>query len=147
MSWDSENWDIFFKRKNDASLLYGLAGGNDFIASIQDSQPVIHGSCQYSVLHCYACRRMGIADAVQTQIFVVGFISAWMITMFVFVAVPRYHYVLIPFFVIAAINLLQRGLGSITTLPLRSKLAGLVFTIFLLGVWISEFYLLYFRTV
>jgi len=89
----------------------------------------------------------GLLMPFRHKFFVVGFISAWMITMFVFVAVPRYHYVLIPFFVIAAINLLQRGLGSITTLPLRSKLAGLVFTIFLLGVWISEFYLLYFRTV
>lgn len=89
----------------------------------------------------------GLLMPFRHKFFVVGFISAWMITMFVFVAVPRYHYVLIPFFVIAAINLLQRGLGSIRALPLGSKLAGIVFTIFLLGVWISEFYLLYFRTV
>jgi 4-amino-4-deoxy-L-arabinose transferase-like glycosyltransferase len=88
----------------------------------------------------------GLLMPFRHKFFVVGFISAWMITMFVFVAVPRYHYVLIPFFVIAATNLLQRGTGSVKTLPLRSKMAGIVFTIFLLGVWISEFYILYFRT-
>lgn len=89
----------------------------------------------------------GLLLPMKNKFFVIGFITTWMITMFIFVALPRYHYVLIPFFVIAAINLLQRGLGSIRALPLGLKLAGIVFTIFLLGVWISEFYLLYFRTV
>lgn len=89
----------------------------------------------------------GLLIPYRHKFFVIGFISAWLITMFVFVAVPRYHFVLIPFFVIAAINLLQRGPGSIRSLPLRTKIIGIIFTIFLLGVWISEFYLLYFRTI
>jgi hypothetical protein len=88
----------------------------------------------------------GLLLPMKNKFFVVGFIATWMITMFIFVALPRYHYVLIPFFVIGAVNLLQRGVSSVKAMPSRTKFAGIVFTLFLLSVWISELYLLYFKT-
>lgn len=74
-----------------------------------------------------------------------GFVAAWMATMFVFVALPRYHYVLIPFFIIGVINVLKSGSGFLTALGLKGKIAGAAFTLFLLGTWAAEFYLLYFK--
>lgn len=74
---------------------------------------------------------------------VAGFVLAWMFTMFVFVALPRYHYVLIPFFVIGAVNLLAQGREGLMKLSFMKKMAGAAFTLFLLGVWTAEFLMVY----
>jgi len=88
----------------------------------------------------------GLLMPMKHKFFVAGFIIIWMATMFIFVAVPRYHYVLIPFFVIGAVNFFCRGIGEIKNLKPVSKFAGIAFTVFVLAVWASEFYLLYFKS-
>ena len=88
----------------------------------------------------------GLLLPMKHKFFTVGFIITWMATMFVFVALPRYHYVLIPFFVIGAVNLFSRGFGKLRSMKAVSKFAGAAFTLFLLAVWAAEFYLLYFKS-
>ncbi len=88
----------------------------------------------------------GLLLPMKHKFFVTGFIILWMITMFIFVAVPRYHYVIIPFFVIGTVNFFSRGFGEIKCLKPVSKFAGIAFTVFVLAVWASEFYLLYFKS-
>lgn len=74
--------------------------------------------------------------------FIYGFILSWIATIFIFVALARYHYVLIPFFVLGTVNSIYLGKKLISELSLTKKIIGAGFTLFLLGVWMSEFYLL-----
>lgn len=74
--------------------------------------------------------------------FIYGFILTWMATIFIFVALARYHYVLIPFFILGTANTLFLGKKLFAELSLTRKFIGAGFTLFLLGVWASEFYLL-----
>ena len=75
---------------------------------------------------------------------VIGFTASWILTMFIFVSLSRYHYVLIPFFTIGAVNLLRHGLKPLRQLKPGMIMAGAVCTLFLAAVWAVEFYLLYF---
>lgn len=75
--------------------------------------------------------------------FLYGFIITWMITFFLFVALARYHYVLIPFFILGTVNLFYLGKSVWNSLSLIKKIIAICFNLFLLGVWISEFYLMY----
>src|SRR5690606_31405995 len=74
--------------------------------------------------------------------FIYGFILTWIATIFIFVALARYHYVLIPFFVLGTANSIYLGKKLFSELNLTKKIIGAGFTLFLLGVWVSEFYLL-----
>lgn len=74
--------------------------------------------------------------------FIYGFILTWMATIFIFVALARYHYVLIPFFVLGTANTLYLGKMLFAEMNLTRKVIAAGFSLFLLGVWVSEFYLL-----
>ncbi|MGB9696153.1 MAG: hypothetical protein ACP5P3_00285 [Ignavibacteria bacterium] len=82
----------------------------------------------------------GILSFTEKRFFIYGFIISWLLVFFLFVALARYHYVLIPFFV----------LGTTQTLFLRKRLfqemqplriiIAVVFCLFLISVWTIEFY-------
>lgn len=78
----------------------------------------------------------------EKKFFIYGFILIWMITIFIFVALARYHYVLIPFFTIGTVNLLYCRKDFFEKITLSGKIAGTVFSLFLIGVWTSEFCLM-----
>ena len=79
----------------------------------------------------------------RNNFYVIGFILMWMITIFMFVALSRYHYVLIPFFTIGLTNLLSHRKSLTQNLSKYKIILGVTGSLFLLGVWISEFYLMY----
>lgn len=76
------------------------------------------------------------------RFYIYGFILCWVITIFLFVGLARYHYVLIPFFVIGAVNLITERKNIFSKLTLPKKLAGYGFCIFLISIWCTELYLL-----
>ena len=74
--------------------------------------------------------------------FLYGFIVTWVITIFMFVALARYHYVLIPFFVLGTVKLFSERKHIFKELS-KIKIAGAIgFSLFLIAVWASELYLL-----
>lgn len=85
----------------------------------------------------------GILSIFEKRFFIYGFIICWLLVFFLFVALARYHYVLIPFFV----------LGTTQTLFLRKRIfkemksfrlyLAIVFSLFLISVWTIEFYYLF----
>lgn len=85
----------------------------------------------------------GLLAFKKKKFFLYGFIVTWMITFFLFVALARYHYVLIPFFVLGTVKLLMDGKMLWKELSVPKKIFGIAFSLFLLGVWTSEFYLMY----
>ncbi|MEP7146453.1 MAG: glycosyltransferase family 39 protein [bacterium] len=78
----------------------------------------------------------------EKRFFIYGFILIWMLTIFIFVGLARYHYVLIPFFVIGLVNFIIYRKNFFSKISLPLKVIGLSFSFFLLSVWISELYLL-----
>lgn len=78
----------------------------------------------------------------EKKFFIYGFIMIWMFTVFVFVALARYHYVLIPFFVIGSVNFFKERNYILDRISLTGKFIGYGFSLFLISVWISEFYLM-----
>ncbi len=84
----------------------------------------------------------GLLALKEKRFFIYGFILMWMFTVFVFVALARYHYVLIPFFIIGAVNFLKEGKDLFGYISLPGKMIGYSFTVFLIAVWSAEFYLL-----
>lgn len=78
----------------------------------------------------------------EKRFFIYGFIFVWLITIFIFVGLARYHFVLIPFFVLGTTNFILNKHDFLKKLSLSEKITGFAFTIFLLGVWGSEFYLM-----
>jgi len=85
----------------------------------------------------------GLLAFKKKKFFLYGFIITWMITFFMFVALARYHYVLIPFFVLGTAKLLMDRKNLWYELSLSKKIFAIGFNLFLLGVWASEFYLMY----
>lgn len=78
----------------------------------------------------------------EKRFFIYGFILIWMITIFIFVALARYHYVLMPFFITGAVNLLVHKKDFFRNISLSQKIFGICFTVFLIIIWITEFYLM-----
>ncbi len=78
----------------------------------------------------------------EKRFFIYGFIIVWLVTIFIFVGLARYHYVLIPFFVLGTVNFILNKKRIWTELSVLKKTAGIGFSIFLIGVWTSEFYLM-----
>lgn len=78
----------------------------------------------------------------EKRFFIYGFIFVWLITIFIFVGLARYHFVLIPFFVLGTTNFILNKHDFLKKLTLPATITGFAFTVFLLGVWTSEFYLM-----
>lgn len=76
------------------------------------------------------------------RFFVFGFIAMWLVTIFIFVGLARYHYVLIPFFVLGTVNFFIHRKTYAGQLSLIKKTVAIAFTIFLISVWVSEVYLM-----
>jgi hypothetical protein len=85
----------------------------------------------------------GLLALKKKRFFIYGFIFTWMLTFFIFVALARYHYVLIPFFVIGTIKLISEYRTIFRELNIPKKIIGVCFSLFLIVVWTGEFYLLY----
>lgn len=85
----------------------------------------------------------GLLSLNKKAFFIYGFIFIWLITFFIFVALSRYHYVLLPFFIIGTVKILFDYKNSFKNLNLYKKMFAVLFNFFLLGVWSVEFYLLY----
>lgn len=77
--------------------------------------------------------------------FLWGMIFSWLFTFFMFVALARYHYVLIPFFIIGTVYFIYNYKSEFKAIAKWKKATAVVFNLFLLGVWGAEFYLLYFK--
>lgn len=84
----------------------------------------------------------GLLALKENRFFIYGFILVWMFTVFMFVALARYHYVLIPFFIIGAVNFLKEGKDLLSSISTPGKMIGISFTVFLIAVWSAELYLM-----
>lgn len=87
----------------------------------------------------------GLLMMKRKMFFIWGMIFAWLFTFFMFVALARYHYVLIPFFIIGSIYFIYNYKRNFRNLARWKKITAAAFNLFLLGVWGAEFYLLYFK--
>ncbi|HEX2786831.1 MAG TPA: glycosyltransferase family 39 protein [Ignavibacteria bacterium] len=85
----------------------------------------------------------GLLTLKKNNFLIWSFILSWMLMFFLFVALSRYHYVLIPFFILGTGNALYLGKNLFKNLDIKRKIIGIAFCLFVIGVWISEFYLLY----
>ena len=73
--------------------------------------------------------------------FLYGFVLTWMFTVFMFVAIPRYHYVLIPFFVLGTVNFIRERKHIFRELSIIRILLVIGFNLFLIAVWAFELHL------
>jgi 4-amino-4-deoxy-L-arabinose transferase-like glycosyltransferase len=89
----------------------------------------------------------GLLMIKRKRFIVYGMILAWLFIFFIFVALARYHYVLIPFFIMGTVKFIyeyrQGFKGALRSMPVTYKISAAVFNLFLLAVWTSEFYLMY----
>ena len=74
-----------------------------------------------------------------------GMIFSWLFTFFMFVALARYHYVMVPFFIIGTVYFVYHYKTDFRSIIKWKKALAVLFNLFLLGVWGAEFYLLYFK--
>ncbi len=84
----------------------------------------------------------GLLALKEKRFFIYGFILTWIITVFIFFALARFHYVLIPFFIIGSVNFYLCRKNILSQLTFPRKVIGFVFSLFLAAVWAAEFYLL-----
>lgn len=84
----------------------------------------------------------GLLAFKKKRFFIYGFILTWMFTVFIFVALARYHYVLIPFFVLGTVNFISERKNLFSELSLQKKTIGFGFSLFLITVWTAEIYLM-----
>ncbi|HEY5536745.1 MAG TPA: hypothetical protein VIL99_17655 [Ignavibacteria bacterium] len=84
----------------------------------------------------------GLLAFEKKRFFIYGFILTWCLTFFIFVALARYHYVLIPFFVLGTVKFLSERKTIFKKLDGFKIASAIVFNVFLLVVWFIEFYLL-----
>jgi len=73
--------------------------------------------------------------------FLYGFVLAWIFIVFMFVAIPRYHYVLIPFFILGAVNLIWERKHIFKEVSIMRILMAIGFNLFLIAVWAFELHL------
>ncbi|HMQ69714.1 MAG TPA: glycosyltransferase family 39 protein [Ignavibacteria bacterium] len=85
----------------------------------------------------------GLLFLKEKKFFIIGFTFIWVITVFIFVALARYHFVLIPFFTIGCVNFLSDKDLLFKEMSLFKKISGAVISLFFISVWIAEFYLMY----
>lgn len=72
-----------------------------------------------------------------------GYVFTWLLTFFIFVALARYHYVLIPLFVIGTVKFAVENRFRLGNFSLKQKIFGFSFCLFFIAVWVAEFYLVY----
>ena len=84
----------------------------------------------------------GLLALNEKTFFIYGFILMWMTTVFIFVGLARYHYVLIPFFILGTVNFLIERKNFLKKISMPEKVIGFGFSMFLIGVWAAEFYLM-----
>jgi len=76
------------------------------------------------------------------KFFIYGSVLIWIFTVVVFIALARYHYVLIPFFILGTVMFLSLGRGSLNEISTNKKILAAGFSLFLIAVWTVEFYLM-----
>lgn len=76
------------------------------------------------------------------KFFIYGSVLIWMITVAAFIALARYHYVLIPFFILGTVMFISTGKGSLNKISTGKKIFAAGFSLFLITVWTVEFYLI-----
>ncbi|MBK8551109.1 MAG: glycosyltransferase family 39 protein [Ignavibacteria bacterium] len=84
----------------------------------------------------------GLLALKEKRFFIYGFILMWVLTVFMFVALARYHYVLIPFFILGTVNVIVQEKYIFGQISFQKKIIGMGFSLFLIAVWITEFYLM-----
>ena len=84
----------------------------------------------------------GLLALKKKRFFIYGFILTWMVIVFIFVALARYHYVLVPFFILGSVNFISEGKNLFGELSLLQKTIGFGFSLFLITVWTAELYLM-----
>lgn len=72
-----------------------------------------------------------------------GYVFTWLLTFFIFVALARYHYVLIPLFVIGTVKFAVENRFRLGNFSLKQKIFGFSVCLFFIAVWAAEFYLVY----
>ncbi len=87
----------------------------------------------------------GLLMMKKKMFFIWGMIFSWLFTFFMFVALARYHYVLVPFFIIGTVYFIYSYKTEFKDIAKWKKATAVLFNLFLLGVWGAEFYLLYFK--
>ncbi|HCA43877.1 MAG TPA: hypothetical protein DEP28_11570 [Bacteroidetes bacterium] len=80
----------------------------------------------------------------KNRILIYGFLISWGLLFFLFIALSRYHYVLIPFFIIGVVKLYEQRYNLRKNFNGKKIIFPLVFSIFVLAVWFGEFYKLFF---
>ncbi len=85
----------------------------------------------------------GLLIKSKKMFFIYGQILFWLFTFFIFVALSRYHYVLIPFFILGTVKFSYGWRRNIRLLTIPSIITAIIFNLFLIAVWTIEFYLLY----
>jgi 4-amino-4-deoxy-L-arabinose transferase-like glycosyltransferase len=78
------------------------------------------------------------------RFFIYGFIISWLVTAILFFGLSRYHYVLIPFFIIGFVNFILNRKNFLNNLSVAQKVSIVLITFFFISVWFMEFYLLFF---
>ncbi|MBS1517097.1 MAG: glycosyltransferase family 39 protein [Bacteroidetes bacterium] len=78
----------------------------------------------------------------KNRFFIYGSVITWIITVSLFIALSRYHYVLIPFFILGSVMLIQTGKGFLKEISTAGKIIAALVSLFLLTAWSVEFYLL-----
>lgn len=106
----------------------------------KDINPLFIGLVNFPYFIVMILGTFGILSLTDKQFFIYGFIISWLLVFFLFVALARYHYVLIPFFVLGTVQTFSLGKRILREMkPLRFIIA-IVFCIFLISVWTVEFY-------
>ncbi|MCE1165642.1 MAG: glycosyltransferase family 39 protein [Bacteroidetes bacterium] len=72
-----------------------------------------------------------------------GYIFTCLFTFFIFVALARYHYVLIPLFVMGAVKFAFENRFRFSHFSMKQKIFGILVNLFFLVIWFAEFYLIY----
>lgn len=128
-------------------LLYftssGDAGGKTSTEVYRSINPLLIALVNIPYLAVMLIGIWGLLAFNKKRFFLFGFIITWMITFFLFVALARYHYVLIPFFILGTVRVLAGGKAIWYELGTGKKIFAIGVNLFLIGVWVSEFYLMY----
>lgn len=84
----------------------------------------------------------GILSFRKKRFFIYGFTITWILVFFLFVALARYHYVLIPFFILGTIQTISFKGRIFKEMSRLHLVIAIIFCVFLISVWVIEFYYL-----
>lgn len=106
----------------------------------RDINPLLIGIINIPYFTVMLLGSFGILSFMKKQFFIYGFIISWLLVFFIFVALARYHYVLIPFFVLGTVQTFSLGNGDFRKVSTLRLIAAVIFCLFLISVWTIEFY-------